>query len=97
MGLPMSGGQRLPRSAVNVRHCRHIGRKVGDLEFDAAERTRTSTGLRPRRPERRVYTNFTTAACGSKGSGSGPRFGADVTELIQLGAVLRRRYVIQAR
>src|SRR6185437_13000693 len=30
----------------------------------AAERTRTSTGVSPRRPERRVYTNFTTAACG---------------------------------
>jgi two-component system, NarL family, response regulator DesR len=28
----------------------------------AAERTRTSTPVRARRPERRVYTNFTTAA-----------------------------------
>jgi hypothetical protein len=39
-----------------------------DLD-DAAERTRTSTPVRARRPERRVYTNFTTAAGGIKLAG----------------------------
>lgn len=38
---------------------------------NAAERTRTSTPVRARRPERRVYTNFTTAAGRIKLAGRG--------------------------
>jgi hypothetical protein len=33
-----------------------------ERRFDAAERIRTSTPVKARRPERRVYTSFTTAA-----------------------------------
>ncbi len=36
--------------------------KFAAANFYAAERTRTSTGLRPRGPEPRVYASFTTAA-----------------------------------
>ena len=57
------------RRGSRARHGRRPGptgstRRPGG---DAAERTRTSTGVSPRRPERRVYTNFTTAACGRAG------------------------------
>ena len=37
-----------------------------ERRFDAAERIRTSTPVKARRPERRVYTSFTTAARGFK-------------------------------
>lgn len=46
----MVGDRRLPPKADKL------------LFFGAAEETRTPTGLTPLRPERSVYTNFTTAA-----------------------------------
>ena len=52
----------LSRHDRRNRHERDVERESAD------ERTRTSTGLPPRRPERRASANSATSACGREGS-----------------------------